>query len=169
MTPPTHGINIENDDDFPVDSDRLVTAVRKVLELQEAHPLSGVTLVIGDNEQVAALNRSFRGIDSATDVLSFPADPLPPELLAAMADEPPYLGDLIIAFPYARAQAEREGHPLNDSLSLLAVHGTLHLLGFDHDTPENRARMWAAQEQALLALAISPTLVPGLEDAPDDH
>ncbi|MFN8564627.1 MAG: rRNA maturation RNase YbeY [Anaerolineae bacterium] len=81
-----------------------------------------------------------------------------------MPSENNYLGDLVIAYPYAAAQAQREGHALDDSLALLVVHGTLHLLGYDHDTPEHRAHMWAAQELALLALGISPEIVPALEN-----
>jgi probable rRNA maturation factor len=109
------------------------------------------------------VNRQFRGIDAPTDVLSFPADEPPIEI----DDEPPYLGDLIIAYPYASEQAARQGHTLSDSLSLLVVHGTLHLLGYDHDTPEHRAEMWAAQDAALTALGISTAIVPALEGG--DH
>lgn len=160
-------IEIINEHQYPVDSGRLVAAVARVVAQQDADPESAVSVVITTNEEVAALNQQYRGIDSPTDVLSFPADPLPDELLDEMADfeedEPPYLGDLIIAFDYARAQAEREQHALNDSLDLLVVHGTLHLLGYDHDTPENRAVMWAEQEKALIALNIPTHIVPALE------
>jgi probable rRNA maturation factor len=69
----------------------------------------------------------------------------------------------VIAFPYASAQAAREGHHLGDSLSLLVVHGTLHLIGYDHDTPAARAAMWAAQEAALRALDVPLEIVPALE------
>ena len=82
-----------------------------------------------------------------------------------IADEAPYLGDLVIAYPYASAQATGLGHPLADSLALLVVHGTLHLLGYDHDTTESRAAMWAAQARALTTLNISPEIVPSLEDS----
>ncbi|MCC6564927.1 MAG: rRNA maturation RNase YbeY, partial [Chloroflexi bacterium] len=104
--------------------------------------------------------------DSVTDVLTFPAYPLPDDIVQEM-DEPPYLGDLVIAYPYTCAQAERLGHSPADSLSLLVVHGTLHLLGHDHDTPERRAAMWDVQANALRALSISEDIVPWLEGA--DH
>ncbi|HRF98864.1 MAG TPA: rRNA maturation RNase YbeY, partial [Aggregatilineales bacterium] len=81
-----------------------------------------------------------------------------------MPDEPPYLGDLIIAYPYAKAQAEKVGQNFTDNLSLLVVHGTLHLLGYDHDTPESKADMWAEQADALRILGISEGIVPPLED-----
>lgn len=156
-------IDIQNEADYPVDETRLCEAVQTVLAGQNADPESAISVVIGDDAHITALNQQFRGIDAPTDVLSFPAEPLPDEL---RGDEPPYLGDLVIAYPYAMAQAEREGHDTGDSLALLVIHGTLHLLGYDHDTPENRAEMWAAQEKALRQLGISPDIVPALEDAP---
>lgn len=156
-------VDIQNDDGYSLDEARLRAAVVQMLTLEGAADGSAITIVITDDEAIQGYNQQFRGVDAPTDILSFPA--APPSV--AIPDEPPYLGDLIMAYPYASAQAEREGHALMDSLSLLVVHGTLHLLGFDHDTPERRAAMWAAQERALLALGISPTIVPALEQAPD--
>lgn len=153
----TYEIDVQNEDAYPVEEDRLRAAVLHVLTRHEVEAGSALTVVVTSDEDVAALNRDFRGIEAPTDVLSFPAD------IPSMPGEPPYLGDLIIAYPYASAQAARERHALMDSLSLLVVHGTLHLLGYDHDTPENKADMWAAQSAALLALGISPAIVPPLE------
>jgi probable rRNA maturation factor len=114
-----------------------------------------MTIVITDDDAAADLNLRYRGIDAPTDVLSFPMDSMP--------GDAPYLGDLVIAYPYAAAQAEREKHALDDSLVLLVVHGTLHLIGYDHDTSERRAEMWAAQESSLQALGVSMEIVPALE------
>lgn len=152
-------IDVQNDAHFPVDAARLQAAAAAVLTQRGAAADSALTVVITTDDAVAALNQQFRGIDAPTDVLSFPADAPPIDI----PGEPPYLGDLIIAHPYAAAQAQREGHDLNDSLALLVAHGTLHLLGFDHDTPTRKAAMWQAQEQALRALGISPDIVPALE------
>lgn len=152
-------IEVQNESGFSIDESRLQSAAATVLTQQRTAPDSALTVVITDDESVAALNRQYRGIDTATDVLSFPADTPP----VTLDDEPPYLGDLIIAYPYAAAQAMRAGHDVDDSLALLVVHGTLHLLGSDHDTPEHRAAMWAAQETAIRALDISPNIVPALE------
>ena len=66
-----------------------------------------------------------------------------------------YLGDVIISAPRARAQAKRGGHPFVDEMRLLAIHGVLHLLGHDHDTPGRKKRMWAAQAKALRAAQAS--------------
>jgi probable rRNA maturation factor len=70
---------------------------------------------------VRALNRRFRRKDAATDVLSFPSD------------APPHLGDIVIAAGVARRQAVSQGHPLRVELRVLALHGLLHLLGYDHE------------------------------------
>lgn len=153
-------IEIINEHEFPIDSARLIAAAAQVITQEALEPDTALTVVIQTDDYIRGMNQQFRGIDAPTDVLSFPAE-LPPEEIED--DEPPYLGDLIIAYPYALAQAEREGHDPGDSLALLVVHGTLHLAGYDHDTPKRRAEMWAAQEQALIALGISPAIVPALE------
>ena len=149
---------------YDVDAARLQSAVETVLSQHDVDEDTSLTIVISDNDFVRSLNLQYRGIDFHTDILSFPADEPPVEI----EDEPPYLGDMIIAYPYASAQAAREGHTLSDSLALLVVHGTLHLLGYDHDTSENKAEMWAAQEAALNTLGISTDIVPALEAAPHD-
>jgi probable rRNA maturation factor len=121
---------------------------------------AALTNVLTSDAHVMALNQQFRGVSAPTDVLSFPADPIPmPEGI----DEPSYLGDLVIAQPYAQAQAEKLGHDPVASMALLVIHGTLHLLGFDHDTPERKAEMWAAQTTILSALGINPEILPALE------
>lgn len=150
---------VRNDAGYAVDVERLQKAVATVLEQQQAVPDSSLTIVITNDAEVAALNRQYRGVDAPTDVLSFPADEPPVE----EEDEPPYLGDLIVAYPYTAAQAQREGHDLMQSLMLMAVHGTLHLLGYDHDTAAKRAEMWAAQDAALKALDVDLSIVPALE------
>lgn len=160
----TYEADVQNEAGFAVDAAALRKAALSVMTAQSAPENSSLSIVISDNATVASLNLQYRGIDAPTDVLSFPAE-LPPMVLDA--DEPPYLGDLIIAYPYAAAQAEREGHTLQESLMLLVVHGTLHLLGFDHDTPENRAAMWQAQDSALTQLGISTAIVPALESTHD--
>jgi probable rRNA maturation factor len=160
-------IEIQNDHEFDIDEARLQLAAQTVLNAHELSNGGSMSIVVTTNEEVAALNNAYRGIDAPTDVLSFPADDLPTEL-AQVVIESPYLGDVIIAYPYAAAQAQREGHALQDSLALLVVHGTLHLLGYDHDTSENRAKMWAAQAEALMALHIPTHLVPALEEGRAD-
>lgn len=157
-------INLQNEGGYLVDVGRIAHAVSCVLNRQRPDEACELSIVLTDNAAVAALNQQFRQINTATDVLSFPA-----ELPDMFENEPLYLGDLVIAYPYAAEQAAREGHDLQDSLCLLVIHGTLHLLGFDHDTPENKAIMWAEQSACLQEIGVSTAIVPALEGAADDH
>lgn len=150
-------INVYNEQNYAIDEGRLRDAVQTVLQRQGASTDSVASIIVTDDDSVAELNRTYRQINAPTDVLSFPMN------IPAMPGETHDLGDLFIAYPYASAQAKRTGHDLHDSLVLLVVHGTLHLLGFDHDTPENRAQMWAIQGQILRTLHISEDIVPTLE------
>ena len=145
----TYEIDIQNElslDNFP--TQRVIDAITDVLTQHDVEPGSGVSVVITTDEEVRSMNKTFRGVDAATDILSFPADPLPDEI-AEEADDPPYLGDLIVAYPYTLRHAEEAGHAINDEMVLLAIHGTLHLLGYDHDNAEHQQEMWAAQKRAL--------------------
>ena len=160
----TYEIEIQNECEYGISVDRLRQAAETVLSRHAVDPATSMTIVIASNKAVANLNRQFRDVDAPTDVLSFPADAPPVDI----PGEPPYLGDLVIAYPYALEQARREGHDPDDSFALLVVHGSLHLLGYDHDTPERRTQMWAAQEEALVALGISPEIVPQFEGSAHD-
>jgi len=148
----TYQINIQND----VAPDRISEEqLRRIAEAvlgREGQPAATeLTVVLADDEAVRALNRQFRQLDSPTDVLSFPVAEGP--AFVTPADLPPYLGDVIISYPTALAQAAAQGHPLEEELTLLVVHGCLHLLGYDHDTEEERQRMWARQEEICAGLA----------------
>ncbi|GIK41227.1 MAG: endoribonuclease YbeY [Chloroflexota bacterium] len=115
---------------------------------------NSVTVVVTDNEVVQQLNAQYRGLDTPTDVLSFENTPDPdfPELDEAAAG---HLGDIIIAYPVAEAQALAGGHMPPEEITLLAVHGFLHLLGFDHDTSEHKQAMWAIQQQVMAHLGLA--------------
>jgi probable rRNA maturation factor len=93
-------------------------------------PLS-LTILLEDDSALKALNRQFRGQNKATNVLAF-ASPLNAE---------GYLGDVAIAFGVAEREAKRDGKPFSDHAMHLAVHGVLHLLGYDHQTPREASRM----------------------------
>lgn len=126
-----------------------------------------MTIVLAEDAEVQSLNLTYLGIDAPTDVLSFPSqddsmqDPnmqapnmpleLPPELAAEQAA---YLGDLVIAFPYSKKQAEQNQRTLAEELSLLVVHGTLHLLGYDHVTVKEEQEMWSVQADILASLGM---------------
>ena len=115
-----------------------------------------VTVAVLGDDEVQALNRDYRDVDSPTDVLSFAAQEesegdllasaLPADLRTELAA---YWGDLAIAYPYTVRQAARYATPLAAELRLLAVHGALHLLGYDHTTPDEEAETWAIQDAIL--------------------
>jgi probable rRNA maturation factor len=149
-------ITVEVDEAFAaeVDAADLAEAIAATLRAEE-RPGRGVTLVVTTDEAVAELNLHYRGFEEPTDVLSFPAqDPTPGFVSAPEMNA--YLGDIVIAFPYTQRQAEELNRPLHDELRLLAVHGTLHLLGYDHATPAEEATMWAQQEAILAQLTQRP-------------
>ena len=154
-------IEVEVDAPFRADIDVENLRATAVATLRHAGLEDGaLTVVITDDESVRTFNRQYRDIDAPTDVLSFSAqegeelNDLPPELLEEMGN---YLGDLIIAYPYTVAQAGRYGHSVAAELRLLIVHGTLHLLGHDHDIPERQQAMWDAQRQVLTLLGDEST------------
>jgi probable rRNA maturation factor len=91
-----------------------------------ARARGGVTVAIVPDARVRALNRQYRRKDAPTDVLSFPSD------------ERGYLGDVVIAAGVARRQAQDAGHSIQTELRVLALHGLLHLLGYDHDRDDGR-------------------------------
>lgn len=134
-----------------VNSEALVAAVQATL-VGEGEPSAKVTVVITDDEGIHELNRIFAGVDAPTDVLSFSAREGLPDFVVADPEEEAYLGDIVISYPFAAAQAAARGYPVTRELALLAIHGTLHLLGYDHADPEGEARMWARQESLLRAL-----------------
>lgn len=108
---------------------------------------AGITLA--DDNYLQELNREYRGIDAPTDVLSFalsetgPCEPVHGEC------GPELLGDVVISMEKAAAQAGEYGHSLRREVAYLAVHGLLHLLGYDHDRAENARLMRAAEEEIL--------------------
>jgi probable rRNA maturation factor len=154
----SYQIDIESNDPVPVD--QLRAAIETVLRDQDQPNGTGISLRVMQDEAVRQLNRDFRGVDAPTDVLSFPAEPPPiPEL----ANEMLYLGDLAIAYPYTQAQSAREGHDIDETLILLVVHGTLHLLGYDHETELNQSEMWSKQADLLRKIGVSESVIPKME------
>ncbi len=119
-----------------------------------------LSVVVAGDGLVRRLNRDYRGVDAPTDVLAFEAGPEPSFL--EVTDEPRYLGDVIISWPRAAAQARSAGHPVDAELQLLLVHGVLHLLGYDDVDPAERQRMWTLQGEILAGLGV-PVNLPPLE------
>jgi probable rRNA maturation factor len=108
-----------------------------------------LSIVLGDDALLQALNKQWRGQDKPTNVLSFPA-------LAenAPAEAPRLLGDVVLAFETVTAEAEAQAKPLADHLRHLIVHGVLHLLGFDHEAAAEAERMEALETAVLARLGV---------------
>lgn len=136
---------------------RLLLAAEVALA-QAGFATGEMSLVIAGDEMLRQLNHDYRGIDAPTDVLSFSSQEESSEVEGTFVQTPEaeaYLGDVIISYPTAARQAESAGHPIADELCLLAVHGTLHLLGYDHATAAEEAAMWDVQAAALAVLGIT--------------
>lgn len=125
----------------------LERAAQAVLAHQSAD--GDMSIVLTDDAQLQKLNRDYLGIDAPTDVLSFPASETDPESGRR------YLGDVLISVPRAEEQARVAGHGLEAEAQLLVVHGTLHLLGYDHAEADEKARMWKVQAKILTSLGLS--------------
>ena len=113
-----------------------------------------LTLTLVDDHEVQAINREHRGIDRATDVLSFSlVEGTEPFALPPGARRE--LGDVIVSYPRAVAQAEEYGHSVARELAYLVVHGVLHILGHDHEIPAEQAVMRALEEAALVRVGLT--------------
>ena len=113
------------------------------------------SFIFVENEQIREINANYRQKDAVTDVITFAIeDEMPGEIKIQGIPMPRMLGDVFISLPRTREQAERYGHSFERELSFLAVHGCLHLLGYDHLEPEEEKVMFGKQEDVLNALGI---------------
>lgn len=108
-------------------------------------------LVFVSDRKIRELNKQWRGKDRATDVLSFPLDLEPDFDMACveLEEEGFEVGEVIVSVDTAIAQAEEYGHSLEREVAFLVTHGILHVLGFDHETPEDEAEMFGRQKKIL--------------------
>jgi probable rRNA maturation factor len=132
----------------------VMAVLAKAAELLAIDGQTEVSVVFADDEYIRELNRQFRGKDCPTDVLSFALNEGDePEIYDG--PEETLLGDIVISLETAIRQAEDYGHSLERELAYLTVHGILHLMGYDHETEETKARMRRQEEQILAQLGIS--------------
>jgi probable rRNA maturation factor len=127
----------------------------KALHLQGVGPDAEMGLVITGQEKVRELNRLYRDRDEPTDVLAFfmiPEHEKPDDKTLSFVTPPDglsHLGEVVISYPTAVAQAKENRHSVNRELAVLIIHGVLHLLGYDHETPEQRHQMQSMEKEIL--------------------
>jgi probable rRNA maturation factor len=149
-------LSVEDGLDASWDQPRINQLVRSIVA--NAFPAGGdyaISLHLVGDETIRALNVEHRDVDAHTDVLSFPLhDPngmrfvLPP-------NQPAALGDVVISFPTASAQAQEFGHSIDREIGYLVAHGVLHVLGYDHEDEDDRRRMRQQEEEALRPLGFT--------------
>ena len=157
----THEILFSADADLPAGmEEQIETAILAVLDAEGVDVPCEIDVLVTDDEGIRQVNRGMRGVDAATDVLSFPMFELTPGDKPGREDADPEsglvpLGDMCISLERARAQGEEFGHGLKRELCYLAVHSVLHLLGYDHlDEGPMKAQMRAREEGIMERLGL---------------
>ncbi|MCR6544029.1 rRNA maturation RNase YbeY [Dehalobacterium formicoaceticum] len=143
---------------LPPEMEKLLSdVVAEVLKAEAEHMEWEVSILLVDDREISSLNRNYRGIDRPTDVLSFAME----EDLAGVdlpefivPEDNPILGDIVISVETAQRQGEEYGHSLEREMGFLTVHGMLHLLGYDHETEDERTEMRGKEEKVLLKLGL---------------
>ncbi|MBO7148223.1 MAG: rRNA maturation RNase YbeY [Clostridia bacterium] len=147
-------VNHQDKEPFLKETQNLLTyVIREALSMMGAVYSCEVSVTLTDNEEIREINNEHRGIDSATDVLSFPQfDSY--ELDEFGLDDEIVLGDIVISCERAREQSCEYGHSYTRELAFLAVHSVLHLLGYDHMNEDEEKVMCELQEHILNSIGI---------------
>ena len=144
-------IEIANESGADVDTDSVLGVARHTLDEMGVNPLAELSILLVDVEYMTELNHRWMDGEGPTDVLAFPMDEGsvdhgPGE---GAGGEPALLGDIVLCPEMAAKQAAEAGHGTPDELALLTVHGTLHLLGYDHAEPDEEREMFGLQARLL--------------------
>lgn len=136
-------------------------AVVESLKLSDIKTGCEVSISLVDDNRIKEINRDFRNIDAATDVLSFPLVEIDEGFIKStegdinLDEDLLLLGDIVISLERAKKQADEYGHSFARELSFLATHGMLHLLGYDHKDNEHESKMLGKQEEVLTILGLA--------------
>ncbi len=131
-----------------MDQERLNKIVLQTLRQEGMTKPITLGLLITDDDKIRRMNLTYRGEDRETDVLAFGVEN-DQDRFVAPSSVPVHLGDLVISYPRAVAQAKEYRQSIEEELNRLVVHGLLHLLGYDDQTDEERHKMWERQETIL--------------------
>jgi len=134
-----------------VDGALLEQTVKAVLAQEGVKGVVEVSLLITDDAELHDLNRTYRGVDAPTDVLSFADDDAPGAFILPPG-MPRYLGDIAISYERVRTQAADYGHSPQRELAYLVTHGMLHLLGYDHEQGEAEAAAMRGLEERVMTV-----------------
>ena len=142
-------IEVANESGVAVDESALASVARHVLAAMRVNPAAELSIMVVTTEVMTELHERWMDEPGPTDVMAFPMDELVDESRRPDAPEigPALLGDVVLCPAFAAAQARKAGHGLGDELALLTVHGTLHLLGYDHAEPEEKDRRGGNHER----------------------
>jgi len=141
-------IDVNNESGVAVEEQSLAVLARFLLDALRVHPLAELSIILVDEDTMAQLHERWMDEPGPTDVMAFPMD----ELRVGddnVEAEPGLLGDVVLCPAVAERQASAAGHALPDELYLLCTHGVLHLLGYDHHTPDEEREMFGLQARLL--------------------
>lgn len=142
-------IEVANESGVDVDEAALIDLTQYVLDQLRVHPLAELSLLVVDEDAMAGLHVQWMNETGPTDVLAFPMDELRPAAEGEDSSAPGLLGDVVLCPQVAARQARQAGHGSEDELQMLCAHGVLHLLGYDHEEPEDERRMFGLQSELL--------------------
>lgn len=146
-------VEINNESSIEVEEARLMRLAAFVLESMHVHPETELGVMLVTEDAISQLHVQWMNEPGATDVLSFPMDELRPGRVDAVTPAG-LLGDVVICPQVAQMQAEAAGHDLAQEIAVLLTHGMLHLLGYDHATPDEETEMFGLQRDLLLSFAM---------------
>ena len=149
-------IDLENQTSLPVD-------INGLEKIAQSLTIKEIELIITDNESIQELNQEYREKDKPTDVLSFPMDaPFTEQSIFGMP-----LGSIVISADLVKEKANELGHTIQDELSLLFIHGLLHLLGFDHESDDGEMR--AREKEIIEAFDLPSSLIVRTTESSDSN
>jgi probable rRNA maturation factor len=153
MAEPEINVSIEQKLKISLKESWLQGIAARTIEAEGVPSPSEIGLLITDSKTIQKLNMTYRGENKPTDVLAFhmlPSTNQEPETQFVGAPDGIYhLGEVVISYPQAIEQAQEQGHSVEQELALLIVHGVLHLLGYDHELPEEEQKMKVRENEIL--------------------
>lgn len=157
MAKPEINISVEHNLNIHLKKSWLQKIVLKALEVEGIVSSTEMGLVITDDKTIKKLNRTYRDADKTTDVLAFRTMPDTSQNPGESFIDPPdgirHLGEVVISYNQASRQAQEQGHNIERELALLIIHGVLHLLGYDHELPQENQKMRTKENKIIGALS----------------